>query len=128
MYMYYMYWFYTTFCVALSNYVEWHIAQYMFLNVSIHSNMKWKTNVLVSVSNLVYWLYTSVFVWLIFNIIIFFFHSSRGGEEATKFVSGGSTYCDDSSHKDKGRCLWPVHEGDVRLIIVPTESLPVTRV
>lgn len=29
-------------CVALSNCVEWHIAQYMFLNVSIHSNVKLK--------------------------------------------------------------------------------------
>lgn len=83
---------------------------------------------MVSVSNLVYWLYIFVFVWFIFNIIIFFFYSSRGGEEVIKFVLGGSIYCDDSFYKDKGRCLWLVYEGDVRFIIVLIELLFVIRV
>lgn len=83
-----------------------------------------KTN--VSVRNLVYWLYCILgyfhpMLFLpsytckrfpVFSICLtyiydhnLFFHSTRGGEEATKFVSGGSTYRGNSSHKDKGRCL-----------------------
>lgn len=69
-----------------------------------------------------------IFVWFIFMIIIFFFYSTRRGEEVIKFVLGGSIYCDDSFYKDKGRCLWLVYEGDVRFIIVLIELLFVIRV